>query len=647
MLRATPIFVLILLYLALQFVTGPGGGSPGALAPAGGTTLQEAGATAQTLAQTTIPLNDVYKLTEALRLHSTAPLSHIARTTPLGKHVGDVDVFNLARFREKDFVPLTATVRLVTGHAYWYVQNGYDVDLSALQASAQAFENKIYPTDHEYFGTEWSPGIDGDPRITILTADIPGVGGYFANSDEYVRAVNQYSNQREMIYIAAKPGGMSGQYNFYEGVLAHELQHMIHWNVQRDRDIWIDEGCAETAMALNGYDLAGTEPAFLSRPDTQLTAWSQDSDPTNYGAAYLFIRYAMQHYGGADFLRALLASPGTGAEAVTGALQRRGYQVTFEDVFKDWVVANYVKDSSVGDGRYGYDVLPTRAAVDRRVVRYPTTVNATVHQYAADYISLERGAGDTTIDFQGGVTSPLVPTQAHSGHEFWYSNRRDAGDMTLTRAFDLRGVPHATLNFWTWYQIEEDFDYGYVEVSTDNGQTWTTQPGHYTTDTSPNGANYGHGYTGASGRPPKSTAAPQWVQESVDLSAYTGQQVLVRFEYVTDEGFNAPSWAVDDISVPEIGYQSDVESDDGGWQAAGWVRVANAVPQHWFVAAIEYGSGAQAVQVQSLTLDAQDHGTLTVPGFGSQVRQVVLVVAALAPTTTEVAPYRVSVQRTP
>jgi hypothetical protein len=641
MLRATSIFILILLFLSVGALNL--GGDHGLSVSTAGS-LQDAQITQAALAKAVMPGNDRYTNSAQLLLKSSAPIPHVARTTPLNRHEGDVDQFSLSRFEEKDYIPISATLQLVTDHAYWYVQNGYDINMDYLRDSAHNFEDKIYPTNHQYFGSEWSPGVDGDTHVTILTANIPGVGGYFSSADEYVRAINKFSNEREMIYIAAKPEGLPGSYNFYEGVLAHEMQHMIHWNVQRNRDVWLDEGCAETAMALNGYTVGGSDTAFRTRPDVQLNAWSDTPDPVHYGAAYLFVRYLMEHYGDADFLKSLMASPGTGVDAVTGALQRQGHAETFEDVFKDWIVANYVNDPLVGDGRYAYDALGGHVTAGTRIIRYPANpdpVTGSVHQFGADYISLERGGGDTVVEFQGATTVPLVQTQPHSGRYFWYSNRRDSADTTLTRAFDLSKVSKATLDFWTWYNIEGDFDYGYVEVSTDGGKTWTTQKSRYTTDTNPNGANYGHGYTGPSGHSSQSKAAPQWLHVNVDLSAYAGQQVLLRFQYLTDEGFNAPGWVLDDISIPEIGYRSDAEQDDGGWQAAGWVRVTDVLPQRWYVAAIEFGPTPSDTKIQTLTLDEQQHGSLTIPALGSTVKSAVLVISALAPTTTETSSYRV------
>ena len=641
MLRATAIFILILVFLAQNYLGTPG--------PIGGpatesVTAAEAQQAAERLAAAKIPARDLYDLTARLKLHSSAPIPRTVRTEPLNRQVGDQDTFNVANIIGKSYYTETATVRFVTTHAYWYVANGYNVDMAALEASTQVFEQTIYPNNHQYFGTEWSPGIDADTHITILLADIKDVGGYYSSSDEYPTDVNPYSNEREMIYIASEPTNFPGPLNYFEGTLAHELQHMIHWNTHKDRDLWLDEGCAETAMRLSDYDVGGSDRAFLSDPNVQLTTWDETPNASipHYGAAYLFVGYLMQHYGQAQILKALLQSPGTGVDAVNGALERTGHSERFDDVFKDWVVANYINDASVADGRYQYDI-GDRVQLEKRLVRYPDSNTSTVHQYAAQYIGLERGQGDTVVTFDGVPRTALLNTQPHSGHTFWFSNRRDTADMTLTRAFDLTGQSKATLDYWTWFNIEGDFDYGYVEVSADGGKTWTLLKTKYSTDSDPNGANFGHGYTGHSGHEVKSTADPLWVHEQVDLSAYAGRAIQVRFEYVTDEGFNAPSWAIDDISIPEMGYSTDAETDDGGWQAAGFARVANAVPQHWYVAAVEHTSSG--ITVQELTVDADGHGTLEIPALGSRVSRAVIVVAALAPTTTESAPYKISVRK--
>ena len=226
MLRATAIFILILVFIVQNYLGTPGP----AVGPAvEGATAAEAQQAADRLAATKIPVRDLYDLTARLKLHSTTPLPHAVRTEPLNRQVGDSDSFNVANIVGKSYYTLTATVRFVTDHAYWYVAEGYTIDMQALEASTHVFEDTIYPNNHKYFGTEWSPGVDADTHITILLADIQDVGGYFSSSDEYATDVNPYSNEREMIYIASQPSNFPGALNYFEGTLAHELQHMIHW----------------------------------------------------------------------------------------------------------------------------------------------------------------------------------------------------------------------------------------------------------------------------------------------------------------------------------------------------------------------------------------------------------------------------------
>ena len=47
---------------------------------------------------------------------------------------------------------------------------GFDIPPRDLSDLADSFENQIYPTDRAFFGSEWTPGVDGDPHIYILYA---------------------------------------------------------------------------------------------------------------------------------------------------------------------------------------------------------------------------------------------------------------------------------------------------------------------------------------------------------------------------------------------------------------------------------------------------------------------------------------------
>lgn len=91
------------------------------------------------------------------------------------------------------------------------------------------FENKTYPLNREYFGSEWTPGVDNDVHVSVLNARDLGqsVGGFYSAADEYSHLVNPYSNEKEMFYIAANRAEMQPNSSLYDGTLAHEFQHMI------------------------------------------------------------------------------------------------------------------------------------------------------------------------------------------------------------------------------------------------------------------------------------------------------------------------------------------------------------------------------------------------------------------------------------
>lgn len=600
--------------------------------------------TAAALAGTYAPPRDLVSLTQRLKLGGNGNVPRVVNSSPPDYDVGTRHEFNVANVTNRNYFTVTATLRYVTPHAYWYVRDGLNVNASSLRASANLFEAKIYPKNRQVFGHEISPGIDNDERITVLIAQIPGVGGYFSASDAFPKVVNPFSNERDMIYMSTLPGGKSGDPgNYFESTLAHEFQHMIQWNVHQNRDIWLDEGASVIAQWVNGYNAGGLDYAFIANPDTQLNAWDEPGrSSAHYGASYMFLRYLMDRHGGEGFMAKLLGHdlPGTGA--LDAAIKEAGNGTGFEGAFRDWTIANALNDKKLDGGRYSYSqggrVKPTRS-----INRYPATRGEAVHQYAADYISLTGSSGALTISFKGNATVPVVAAKPHSGQHHWYANRQDSADATLTREFDLTKVSKATLRFWMWYDIEQFFDYAYVEVSADGGKSWAALKGKHTTEENPNGNSFGPGWSGKSGIPARSSATPKWVQESIDLSAYAGKKVLVRFEYVTDEGYNRPGFLVDDVSLPEIGYTDNAEADNG-WTAEGFLRIGSHLPQTWFVALIERGS---ANRVRVIPVDASGNGSITLSGLGrgTQTRDAILVISPQAPKTTEQASYTVTVKK--
>jgi hypothetical protein len=223
------------------------------------------------------------------------------------------------------------------------------------------------------------------------------------------------------------------------------------------------------------------------------------------------------------------------------------------------------------------------------------------------------------VVFDGADTTDVgVPERSGP---FWWSNRGDGIDTRLTREFNLTDVDGATLRFAAWYEIEEGWDYGYVVASTDGGDTWTALQGNETTDYDPVEAAYGPGYTGDS---------DGWVEEEIDLSAYAGKNVLVRFEYVSDDATSFTGLAIDDIEVPEISYKDDA-SAAGGWESEGFVRVTGPLKQRFIVQKIE--GSRENPTVTRIALDEANRAEIVLDG------PAVIVVSGATANTAEKAEY--------
>ena len=151
-----------------------------------------------------------------------------------------------------------------------------------------------------------------------------------------------------------------------------------------------------------------------------------------------------------------------------------------------------------------------------------------------------------------------VPNRAGTGNG-WWSGKQDLADLTLERAFDLTGATNPVFSFATYWSIEQDYDYGYVGVSTDDGATWTNLA-----DTGGNmvSAPLGLGLTGIG----QATL-------SFDLTAYAGQQIKLRLEYVTDLAVQWDGWWADDFTLVDGAttlFADAVDNPPNGWQTSSW-----------------------------------------------------------------------------
>ena len=307
--------------------------------------------------------------------------------------------FNFGTNKYDDPSPISATCQSVTPLSTGYKLNIWVENTQIPKVSSTAiadiqtqFINTILPTETSYFGNPPS----GDFTILIMDIQDGGgstyVAGYFDPRNEFLNGslVEDHSNERHMIYMDSNPA-QPGTRTFY-GTLAHEFQHFIHNSKDPQEATWVNEGLSGLARFICGYDHPVSHVrAFAGNPTTSLIIWQDNLE--NYGATYLFMLYLAEHYGGAGTTRAIVANTGIGITGINNALFQRGYVVTVNDIFKNWVIANYLNNSSISGGIYGYTDsfagIPSAPGnihnTDSRSI-YPAFGSGNVSQYAANYL---------------------------------------------------------------------------------------------------------------------------------------------------------------------------------------------------------------------------------------------------------------------
>jgi hypothetical protein len=524
--------------------------------------------------------------------------------------VGDARSFWVLTISEPSFHRVDTELRHVSKHALWYVATGNEVTNAAVERAASAFEKVIYDQTLDTL----TGGVGPRGRISVVSASIPGLAGYFSSADALPTEVYPFSNERSIVYINSDAGVGSASYT---GTLAHEFQHLVHAIADSNESIWLNEGLSELAGGLLGLPILPFS-AYLRNPEVSLVNWPENPSEAlrNYVGSSLFAAY-LTHRVGKENLRHLVAQPLDGVAGVRAFLDDVLPGVSFEEIYSDWLVANIV---AADTGRYAYDALPSRAVVNRKLDA-PGTIEGTVNQLGGWYLNIETDS-PLEVWFEGATTSPLLAERPHSGEACWWSNRGDNIDSTLTRGFDLTTLDRPTLTYWSWYQIEEHWDHGYVAVSTNGGLSWQALEGGLSSTDDPVGTAVGPSYTGTS---------RGWRQDSVDLSPFAGLRVLVRFEYLTDNAINSTGWCVDDIEVTEAGFSDDAESD-GDWIVDGFVRITDdAVPQRFILNLIvDEGDNATVTLVE---LDGSNTASFVV------TEDSVLLVTAVAPKTTQPASF--------
>ncbi len=105
-----------------------------------------------TLEDTIVPVSDLRDLAGRLKGEENIPLTLNPPPAPL--QVGTRQTFWAINEDNHQHFQVNATLRYVTSHSYFWIEDGVSYDETELKDLAETFENHIYPTDREFFGSE-------------------------------------------------------------------------------------------------------------------------------------------------------------------------------------------------------------------------------------------------------------------------------------------------------------------------------------------------------------------------------------------------------------------------------------------------------------------------------------------------------------
>ncbi len=266
-----------------------------------------------------------------------------------------------------ELVQMRATLLAVGNWSYVYMANdtieliGEIEAIDKCEQLRDVFDDNIYPKAIEVAGSpDGNLGdIDGDPHVTLFLAPLirnygdNSVLGYYDNKDD--DPYNPYSNMREMFYVDSERSVDDTIHT-----IIHELNHMIWYNYELDEAQFLTEGLANYAIDYAGYYSWVTDAvtnSFLNHPEISLLYFNREYGTlwdASYGQAYLFMTYLVDRFGH-DFAKSLVSQSADGALAIDAVLTSKDYNLSFNDVYLDWITACVIDEISFADGIYGFE----------------------------------------------------------------------------------------------------------------------------------------------------------------------------------------------------------------------------------------------------------------------------------------------------
>jgi len=347
------------------------------------------------------------------------------------ENFGDQKDFWTANLQTQEWFQVRATLLAVGEHCYIYMDNRTITSMGQSQAIERSeicrneFDRIVYPKNYELMG---SPNgtlgdIDNDPRITVFL--VQGVGSYYLQHNEIIGT--SYSNNREMVYVAT---GM--QLVNTIAVMCHETNHLFLFNYDLNEAIFFVEGLAEFSMYNAGYmsnnsfmqggmtlNTTMSSYIFSLYPSVSLFFFDENYySYASYGAGYMFLFYLAEKYG-IQIIRDLVPLDSLdGSQAIEQVLSNHGYNISFNEIFLDFITACTIDETGIYGNLYGFINADFQIATRQLVYEFPYSVSDIKYRYyGVEIKEIHEAPNEFTLEIETPETprSLGVVTIIHDG----------------------------------------------------------------------------------------------------------------------------------------------------------------------------------------------------------------------------------------
>ncbi len=388
---------------------------------------------------------------------------------------------------------------------------------------------------------------------------------WFVENHDFVMAFNNHTSGDLLLFPYGYEENVPTPENDLFEAVGNELVSRNGFTSQISADLYAAAGDSDDFM----YGTVGThDKIYAFTPEIGPSFWPPSSQiiPIAKGMMYLNLTASKMVNNFASVTSTGSQYVGSGANIVaTYDIKRLGIAGSGSFTVNVNPISNNITFVGGGDTFSGMDILETQSGsinlslgggttagddVVYELVVYNGSYNTKIlvtKKFGSLTPIFEDNGDSTTNNFNNngwGITGSTFVSPSSSITDSPTGNYQNDENKTiaLSNPVDLTTATGANLSFFAKWDIEDNWDYVQIEVSTNNGGSWEPQCGQYTNAGSTNPSQ-------PEGQPLYDGVQNDWILEEIDLSDYLGEIILVRFQFASDGAERRDGFYFDDLTI--------------------------------------------------------------------------------------------------